>query len=176
MWLVIDLLVKATSAELNLIAVVCLANFAHANNTKSKTDKVEVSKKKAVLIDDVVDGLVRMGDAPEAVGTSFNLVGEPMMTARDYFDAINESLGARIRVTSGNLVAFYLSDAVKYGLKKYALRKRGVVRPSLADWKSRAHFTPFVNDKPKRLLGWQPESDRARFVHEAIGKANLMGF
>ena len=129
-----------------------------------------------VLIDDVVDGLVRMGDAPEAVGTSFNLVGEPMMTARDYFDAINESLGARIRVTSGNLVAFYLSDAVKYGLKKYALRKRGVVRPSLADWKSRAHFTPFVNDKPKRLLGWQPESDRERFVHEAIGKANLMGF
>ncbi|GGG78347.1 hypothetical protein GCM10011415_29160 [Salipiger pallidus] len=129
-----------------------------------------------VLVDDVVDGLVRMGDAPEAVGTSFNLVGEPMMTARDYFDAINESLGARIRVTSGNLVAFYLSDAVKYGLKKYALRKRGVVRPSLADWKSRAHFTPFVNDKPKRLLGWQPESNRARFVQEAIGKANLMGF
>ena len=35
---------------LNLIAVVCLANFAHANNTKSKTDKVEVSKKKAVIL------------------------------------------------------------------------------------------------------------------------------
>jgi len=35
---------------LNLIAVMCLANFAHANNTKSKADKVEVSKKKAVIL------------------------------------------------------------------------------------------------------------------------------
>lgn len=28
----------------------CLATFAHANNTKSKADKVEVSKKKAVIL------------------------------------------------------------------------------------------------------------------------------
>ena len=92
------------------------------------------------------------------------------------FNAIHEALGARIRVSSGNLTAFYLSDAVKYGLKKYALRKHGVVRPSLADWKSRAHFSPFANDKPKAMLDWVPETDRAAFVRKAISEANLIGF
>ncbi len=129
-----------------------------------------------VLIDDVADGLIRMGRDPAATGQSFNLVGEPMLTARGYFDAIEEALGARLRVSSGNLNVFYASDAVKYGLKKYALRKRGLVRPSLADWKSRAHFSPFVNEKPKTVLGWQPETDRARFIQKAITEANLFGF
>ncbi|MCR8549098.1 NAD-dependent epimerase/dehydratase family protein [Salipiger sp. P9] len=129
-----------------------------------------------VLIDDVADGLVRMATRTAAIGQSFNLIGEPMMSARGYFDAIHEALGAKIRVTSGNLTAFYLSDAVKYGLKKYALRKRGVIRPSLADWKSRAHFSPFVNSKPKEVLGWEPEADRGAFIEQAITQANLIGF
>ncbi|MGP6089423.1 NAD-dependent epimerase/dehydratase family protein [Antarctobacter jejuensis] len=128
-----------------------------------------------VLIDDVVDGLVRMIDAP-VEGQSFNLVGEPMLSARGYFNAIHETLGARIRVVPGNLHAFYAADAVKYGLKKYALRRHGVIRPSLADWKSRAHFSPFVNAHPKEVLGWTPEPDRARFIEKAITHANLFGF
>ncbi|WP_121633159.1 NAD-dependent epimerase/dehydratase family protein [Tropicibacter alexandrii] len=128
-----------------------------------------------VLNDDIADGLVRMIDAP-VEGQSFNLIGEPMLSARDYFDAIHEQLGARIRVAPGNLYAFYASDAVKYGLKKYALRKPGLIRPSLADWKSRAHFSPFDNRKPKELLEWRPEPDRARFVEQAITRANLFGW
>lgn len=35
---------------LNVIAIVCLSNLAHANNTSNKTDKVEISKKKAVIL------------------------------------------------------------------------------------------------------------------------------
>jgi len=128
-----------------------------------------------VLIDDVADGLVRMIDADAAVGQSFNLVGDRMLSGRGYFDAIHRSLGARIRVSSGNLYAFYASDAVKYALKKYALRRPGVIRPSLADWKSRAHFSPFVNDKPKEMLGWTPEPERDRFIEKAITDANLFG-
>ncbi|MDU8910815.1 NAD-dependent epimerase/dehydratase family protein [Aestuariicoccus sp. MJ-SS9] len=127
-----------------------------------------------VLIDDVVDGLVRMIDA-DVVGQSFNLVGDRMLSARDYFDAIHAATGARIRVKSGNLYAFYASDAVKYFLKKHALRRPEVIRPSLADWKSRAHFSPFVNDAAKDRLGWRPETDRAAFVEKAIADANLFG-
>ncbi|KMK65647.1 NAD-dependent epimerase/dehydratase family protein [Puniceibacterium sp. IMCC21224] len=129
-----------------------------------------------VLIDDVTDGLVRMMDNDAALGQSFNLVGEPMFSGRDYFDAIHTALGARLRVSSGNLYAFYASDAVKHLLKKYALRRPGLIRPSLADWKSRAHFSPFVNDRPKAVLGWAPEPMRERFVANAIRDANLMGF
>ncbi|GGX48591.1 hypothetical protein GCM10007385_15740 [Tateyamaria omphalii] len=129
-----------------------------------------------VLNDDVVDGLVRMIDTDAAVGQSFNLIGEPMLSARGYFDAIHDALGARIRVSSGNLLAFYASDAFKHLLKKYALRKSGLIRPSLADWKSRAHLSPFVNAKAKDVLGWRPESDKQTFIERSISQANLFGF
>lgn len=129
-----------------------------------------------VLIEDVADGLVRMIDHDDVLGESFNLVGDVQLTARQYFDAIHKELGARIRVSPANLNLLFAADAVKHVLKKYALRRHGVIRPSLADWKSRAHFSPFVNDKPKQVLGWSPESDRVRFIQEAIGEANLFGF
>ena len=129
-----------------------------------------------VLIDDVADGLILMAEHPDAIGQSYNLIGDPMLSGKGYFDAIQKLLGARIRVSTGNLTLFWAADAVKHVLKVYALRRRGLTRPSLADWKSRAHLSPFVNTKPKQELGWKPETDKARFVKEAIGKANLFGF
>ncbi|MFP7674738.1 NAD-dependent epimerase/dehydratase family protein [Marivita sp. S0852] len=129
-----------------------------------------------VLIDDVAEGLILMGDHPDAVGQSYNLVGEPMLSAQGYFDAIHTTLGARIRVSTGNLTMFWAADAVKHALKVYALRRRGLTRPSLADWKSRAHLSPFVNTKPKADLGWRPEPDKTRFIDKAVAKANLFGF
>jgi nucleoside-diphosphate-sugar epimerase len=128
-----------------------------------------------VLIDDVAEALVRMIEAP-VTGQSFNLIGEPMLSARGYFNEIHRLLGARIRVVPGNLHGFYAGDAVKYALKKYALRRPGVLRPSLADWKSRAHLARFDNARPKAVLGWQPEADRAAFSRRAIAEAGLFGF
>ncbi len=128
-----------------------------------------------VLNDDIADGLFKMAEDPAALGEDFNLIGDVQLSARDYFDAIHNALGARIRVSTGNLHLFFAADAVKHQLKKHALRRTGLTRPSLADWKSRAHFSPFVNDKPKRMLGWTPEPDRARFIEKAITNANLFG-
>jgi predicted dehydrogenase/nucleoside-diphosphate-sugar epimerase len=129
-----------------------------------------------VLISDVVDGLIRMADNSDAVGQSFNLVASTGMTAKDYFDAIHQELGARIVVKPGNLTVFYLAAGVKYGLKKWVLRKRGLSRPSRADWKSRAHFSPFDNQLPKDVLAWQPVEEKSKFVKVAITDANLFGF
>jgi predicted dehydrogenase/nucleoside-diphosphate-sugar epimerase len=129
-----------------------------------------------VLIEDVVDGLIRMGEDPAAEGESFNLVGEPMWSARDYFDAIHDAFGARILVRPGSMLAFWLGDFVKYALKSHVLRKRGVIRPSLRDWKSRGHLSRFDNGLPKRLLGWQPEADRSAFYRRAVKEVNLFGF
>jgi nucleoside-diphosphate-sugar epimerase len=70
-------------------------------------------------VDDMIDGLIRMMDNPDAVGQSFNLVGDPMMSARDYFDAIHEALGARITVSPGSLHALWLAD----GVKSFALQR-----------------------------------------------------
>ncbi len=122
-----------------------------------------------VLVDDVADGLVRIIDAGDGVvGKSFNLVGEPLMSARDYFDAIRERTNTEIRVVPGSLTAFYAADIVKYALKRHVLGKRDAIRPSLTDWKSRAHLTPFRNDQAKSLLGWKPEADRGRFASRPV--------
>lgn len=129
-----------------------------------------------VLIDDVSEALVAMCDADGIVGQSFNLTGEPMLTGRDYFDAIHSLLGARILVRSGNLTGYYLFDGVKYALKRHLLHKKGIARGSLKDWKSRAHLSRFDNGKAKRLLGWAPEGDRAAFLRRSIAEADLFGF
>ncbi|TQF00875.1 MAG: NAD-dependent epimerase/dehydratase family protein [Spiribacter salinus] len=129
-----------------------------------------------VLIDDVADGLILMGQKTAAIGESFNLVGEPMLSARGYFDAIHEKLGAKIKVSSGSLLAFYVADALKFFLKSKFLRRTGLSRPSYRDWKSRAHYSAFDNTKPKLMLGWEPETSREKFVKRAITKADLFGF
>ncbi|GHD98603.1 oxidoreductase [Defluviimonas sp. 20V17] len=129
-----------------------------------------------VLVDDVSDALVAMRDADGILGQTFNLIGEPMLTGRDYFDAIHAQLGARILVRSGNLTGYFLFDGLKYALKRHLLNRKGAVRGSLKDWKSRAHLSPFDNSKAKRMLGWVPESDRAAFVRKSITEANLFGF
>lgn len=129
-----------------------------------------------VLADDVSDGLIRMAAAPAALGQSYNLIGDPMLTARDYFDAIHHRLGARLRVTSGNLTAMWLADGVKWGLKRYALGQREALRASRADWLSRGHLSKFANDRPKADLGWQPEPAREAFLRRAIDEAGLFGF
>lgn len=126
-----------------------------------------------VLADDVSDGLIAMMERPEAINESFNLTGEPLFTGRDYFAAIHRRAGAKLNVKGSSLTALWLADGGKYLLKRYGLRRKDAVRPSLADWKSRGHLSPFNNEKPKRLLGWQPEADREAFLRRAIDEAHL---
>ncbi|SLN53392.1 4-carboxy-2-hydroxymuconate-6-semialdehyde dehydrogenase [Falsiruegeria litorea R37] len=129
-----------------------------------------------VLIDDTVEALARMAETPDIEGESFNIVGAPMMTGRDYFDAIEDAMGARLRVGFGNLSVMFAADYIKHQLKHHVLRRHGLTRPSLADWKSRAHYSPFDNAKACRVLGWHPESNRAEFIRKAITQAKLFGF
>ena len=126
-----------------------------------------------VLADDVSDGLILMMTEPRALGESFNLIGEPMFSGRDYFDAIHRRAGAKLRVSGSNLTALWAVDVVKQGLKRHALRKKGAAPASKADWKSRGHLSPFANAKPKELLGWRPEADPDAFWRRAIDEAHL---
>lgn len=129
-----------------------------------------------VLIGDVSDALIRMGESIAAPGQSFNLIGDVPLTARNYFTAIHMRLGVEIRASSGNLTAMWAADAVKSALKTHALRRPGVIRASLRDWHSRGHYAQFDNAKPKALLGWTPVSNREAFLQEAVDRAGLIGF
>jgi predicted dehydrogenase/nucleoside-diphosphate-sugar epimerase len=126
-----------------------------------------------VLVDDVSDGLIAMMDAEGLDGQDFNLVGDPILGGRDYFDAIHRRLGARLRVSGSNLTLLWLADIVKQGLKRHVLRRRGAKASSRVDWLSRGHLSRFDNSKARRMLGWAPESDPEAFLTAAIDRAHL---
>lgn len=129
-----------------------------------------------VLNDDVADGLVKMAGSEKALGQSYNLIGEPMLSARGYFDAIAERHGTRIEVAKGSLLGLHLSTALKYLLKRHVLGNKSAQKTSYRDMKSRAHLSAFSNARAKADLGWAPETDRNRFLERAIDQANLFGF
>lgn len=130
-----------------------------------------------VLVEDVAGGLIALLDADrEVIGQSFNLTADPDVSARGYFDAMDRLAGARIRISGGSPLVFFVSGKVKYLLKRYVLRKSGIERTSLKDWKSRGHLARFDNSKAKSVLGWRPEEDRDAFLRRAIVDANLFGF
>lgn len=129
-----------------------------------------------VLIDDLTDGLIRMMEQDGLEGEDFTLVGDPILSAREYFDAIHDKMGAKLNVTSSSLPLLFVSDSIKHALKVGLLRRKGLTRASLKDWKSRAHFTQFDNAKPKEVLGWAPETDRDKLIAGAVTEANLFGF
>lgn len=128
-----------------------------------------------VLIDDVAEALVRMMEVPAAVGTSFNLTGEPILSGRDYFDGLRSRSDARVHTQAGSLSAMWAADSLKWSLKRYALGKKDAVRPSRVDWQSRGHLAVFDNSHPKAVLGWKPETDRSRFLDRAIDPIKLFG-
>lgn len=129
-----------------------------------------------VLVDDVAEGLVRMLDTPGIEGRSFNLVGDPMLSAQDYFDALYRQTQTRMTVKPASLYGLYAMDVVKYLLKRHVMHHRDLERPSLVDWKSRAHLSPFANSQAREILGWRPESDKERFLERAITPQSLFGF
>lgn len=129
-----------------------------------------------VLAGDVADALVRMMDIPGIEGQSFNLTGTPLHTARDYFAAIHARLGARTRLTTGNPALLWLAGGVKYRLKRHILRRPDAGRPSLTDWKSRAHLARFDNSQARTVLGWEPQADPAVFLDRAVSDTGLFGF
>ncbi|WP_431297623.1 NAD-dependent epimerase/dehydratase family protein [Tabrizicola sp. BL-A-41-H6] len=129
-----------------------------------------------VLIDDLVDGLIRMMETAGIEGRSYNLVGDPLMSGREYFAAIEQQLAVKVNVASSALSLLFVVDRLKHVLKTGVLRKKGLTPASLKDWKSRAHLSVFDNARSKADLGWAPVSDKSQFVKEAIVEANLFGF
>lgn len=128
-----------------------------------------------VLNEDVADGLIALALVPGIEGQSFNLVGDPLMSARDYFASLRETTGVQVRTATASLRGLYLADLGKYVLKR-RLMGRDVARPLLSDWRSRAHLSRFSNARAREVLGWQPVSERAEFTRRAFAPGPLFGF
>ena len=127
-----------------------------------------------VTIEDCVDGLARMATAQGIEGQSFNLVGDPILSARDYLDAVSNRAGVRIRYRQKPIWSYYLTDITKYAAKR-ALGKRTGPVPSYRDWASRSQKARFANDRARQLLGWAPVGDRAKLLDDVIDPVRLFG-
>ncbi len=120
-----------------------------------------------VLVQDVASALVAIKDAPRIEGESFNLIGDPLLTAREYVAELERYAGLKLQVRPTPMLKYYLSDLAKYAVK-VVVRHPGRYRPSLRDWQGRTQLALFDCSKTKQRLGWQPISDRQTLIELGI--------
>jgi predicted dehydrogenase/nucleoside-diphosphate-sugar epimerase len=120
-----------------------------------------------VLVEDVAAGLIAAMQTPAIEGRSFNLVGDPLLTAQEYLDALDRAGGIRIQRQVTPIARFYLLDMMKW-LVKVAVRHPERRMPSYRDWESRTGRAVFDCSAAKCALGWKPVSDRDELVRRGI--------
>jgi nucleoside-diphosphate-sugar epimerase len=120
-----------------------------------------------VLVEDIAAGLIAAMETPAIEGRSFNLVGDPQLTAQEYLDALDRAGGMKIRRHATTITRFYLMDMMKW-LVKVAVRHPERRMPSYRDWESRTGRAVFDCSAAKNTLGWKPVSDRDELVRRGI--------
>jgi nucleoside-diphosphate-sugar epimerase/predicted dehydrogenase len=123
-----------------------------------------------VLVDDVADALVRALDAPGIEGQTLLLTSPPMLTAREYVDAVAAHMGTRIDARPRSAWRYWADDMVKE-LAKNIVRHPNRRWPSLHDSKCQAHRTRYDGRMTEQALGWHPVADRATMIERGIGAA-----
>jgi nucleoside-diphosphate-sugar epimerase/predicted dehydrogenase len=120
-----------------------------------------------VVVDDVVDALLRAMTAQGVDGQALLLTSPPLMTARDYVGALSTHMRARIDARSSSLIRMWAMDVVKEALK-YAVQHPNRHWPSLHDWRCASNSARYDSELTQQVLGWRPIADRETMVHRGI--------
>jgi nucleoside-diphosphate-sugar epimerase/predicted dehydrogenase len=123
-----------------------------------------------VLVDDVADALVRALDAPGIEGQTLLLTSPPLLTAREYVDAVALHMGTRIVARSRAAWRNWAADMIKE-LAKNAVRHPNRRWPSLHDWQCQSHSARYDGGMTEQALGWRPVADRDTMVARGIADA-----
>jgi nucleoside-diphosphate-sugar epimerase len=123
-----------------------------------------------VLVDDVASALLAAMNTPDIEGQTFLLTDEPLMTARDYVDAVSKEAGTRIQAAPSWIWRLYLEDAFKETIK-HLIRHPNRRYPSYRDWDSRSHRARYDNSKTKDILGWKPHGTKQSLIEQGIAPA-----
>jgi nucleoside-diphosphate-sugar epimerase len=124
-----------------------------------------------VLVSDVAAALVKMITTVGIESDIFNLIDQPLLSAREYLAELQRSTGQKLDITYRPIWRLYLTDLFKWTIK-IAVRHPDRVRvPSYFDWESRTQKAGFSCDHARNVLGWQPASDRQRIIDEGIRDA-----
>lgn len=124
-----------------------------------------------VLVDDVASGLVNAMEVPGIEGRSYNLIDLPMLSARDYIQALEKMGGFQVEVHARPIWRFYLADLTKWPVKVAVGHPDAQRVPSYSDWESRSQKATFDCSTTRKELGWSPASDPERLVTEGIGRS-----
>lgn len=124
-----------------------------------------------VVVDDVADALVLALDAPDIEGQALLVTSPPLMSARDYVEAVSKHMGARIDARPRAAVRYWIADLVKE-LAKNAIRHPNRRWPTLHDWQCAAQLARYDGRMTEQALGWRPIADRetleARGITDAV--------
>ncbi len=120
-----------------------------------------------VLVDDVAQALLLAHSAANIEGKSFLLTDAPLLTAREYVDAVSEHSGTRVRAEATPIWRFALSDTAKE-LIKHLIGHPNRKRPSFHDWACRRHAARYDSTLTQRTLGWRPAGTREALIEKGI--------
>ena len=120
-----------------------------------------------VLVEDVARGLIAAMEKPEIEGRSFNLVGEPCLSAEEYLDEMDRAGGIKIQRQAIPILRFYLGDLVKW-VVKVAVGHKDRRFPSYRDWEGRTQGAVFDCTAARTTLGWEPARSRDELVRRGI--------
>lgn len=120
-----------------------------------------------VLVTDCAKAIVEALKADQAVGRTYNLVGDVRPTAREYLAEVAKATGRPLQFIPSFPVGLWLTEMGKWVVKRVTGRK--VPRPYLRDIRSRGITASFDCSAAKRDLGWTPVADAQAFNRLAIG-------
>ncbi len=121
-----------------------------------------------VLVDDVVDGLIRAMETEGIEGNTYNLSAESCLSAKEYVAEVEAVLGSKITKESSSYLKHYLGDMLKWAVKILARHPDSKRIPSTRDWRCREQHASFDTTRAQQDLGWQPTNDRETIIEKGI--------
>ncbi len=121
-----------------------------------------------VLVDDIVDGLIRAMETKGIEGNTYNLSAESCLSAQDYVAEVEKVLGSKINKQSSFYLKHYVGDMTKWVLKVLARHPDAKRRPSIRDWRCREQHASFDTTAAQQDLGWKPTNDRETIIEKGI--------
>jgi predicted dehydrogenase/nucleoside-diphosphate-sugar epimerase len=119
-----------------------------------------------VLVTDCAKAIVGALASDQAVGRSYNLVGDVRPSAREYLADVAQATGRPLQFVPSSAVGLWLTEMGKWVVKRATGRR--VQRPYLRDIRSRGITTTFDCSAAKRDLGWAPVADAKDFRQMAV--------
>lgn len=123
-----------------------------------------------VLVEDVVDALVKAKDRDGIAGRALLVTGPALLSAREYVAALAEHGGTRPAEQSRSAMRYWFADLVKETAKNI-VRHPNRRWPSLHDWRCRSHASRYDSSDTQTALDWHPTADRATLVQRGIVEA-----